>query len=181
MARFLVVDERRCLACKQCMIECALAHGEASSVAEAIAQGVGLHPRVHVESVGQVGLPMQCRQCEDAPCVLVCPTEALGRKDIDSPVLLDSERCIGCRCCIHACPFGVIEMSCDGKAAVKCDLCTERVQAGELPACVSGCPTGALRFCEMSDDIRERRRKAAAALARTGLTDTRTDDGPDQD
>jgi len=161
MAKVIVVDEQRCLGCKSCVLECALAHSEAKTLVEALAADVPPQPRVHVEQGGQYGTPLQCRHCEDAPCIAVCPTEAIRRSGDDQPVLLDRERCIGCKCCIFICPFGVIQMSRDGKAAVKCDLCAERTAAGRDPACVAACPTGALRFVELDEELKRRRREAA--------------------
>jgi len=159
MAKVIVVDEDRCLGCKSCVLECALAHSEAETLVEALRADVPPQPRVHVEQGGQYGTPLQCRHCEDAPCIAVCPTEAIRRTGDDQPVLLDRDRCIGCKCCIFICPFGVIEMSRDGKAAVKCDLCAERTAAGRDPACVAACPTGALRFVELDEELKRRRRE----------------------
>ena len=120
---------------------------------------------MHVEPLADHGVPLQCRHCEDAPCVAICPTGALGRTGPNQPVLLDDDLCIGCRFCLVACPFGVIEASPDGKAMIKCDLCFERTQAGQEPACVAACPTRALEFAEMDDTLRRRRRQAARRLA----------------
>lgn len=94
----------------------------------------------------------------------VCPTEAIHRPDEHGPVLIDPDRCIGCKFCLVVCPFGVIDLSRDGKAMVKCDLCLERTKAGEEPACVAGCPTGALEFCEIGDWLKRRRQDAAAKI-----------------
>jgi carbon-monoxide dehydrogenase iron sulfur subunit len=66
------------------------------------------------------------------------------------------------------CPFGVIGLSRDGKAAVKCDLCVQRLEAGKEPACVAGCPTGALVFCELEEFLRRRRRQTAERIASAG-------------
>jgi len=166
MAKFIVVDETRCLACRQCMISCALAHSEAETLDEAVAAGMPVQPRVHVESGGDEcrGIPMQCRHCTDAPCMAICPSGAIDRASADAPVLIDQDRCIGCSYCQIACPFGVIDMVRDGKAVVKCDLCIERTEAGQAPACVEDCPTGALAFQEMNDVLKERRRQAAELL-----------------
>jgi len=166
--KVIVVDEKRCLACKQCMIACAMAHTEASTLAEAMASETKPQSRVHVEVWGAHGLPLQCRHCEDAPCIAVCPTDAIVRSSEDGPVLVDAARCIGCRMCMIVCPFGVIEPSRDGKATVKCDLCRERTEAGEEPACVAGCPTGALKFVELTDWLKRRRREAAGRVAAAG-------------
>jgi anaerobic carbon-monoxide dehydrogenase iron sulfur subunit len=175
VAKFIVVDETRCLACKQCVTECALAHSEAETLVEAVVDGASLQSRVHVEPAGEAAIPMQCRHCEDAPCMMVCPTEAISRCESDGPVLIDVDRCIGCRCCLLACPFGVIDMSAEGAAAVKCDLCIGRTTEGQEPACVAACPTKAIRYCELDDQTKARRRQAAQRLATDLGNDAETD------
>ena len=160
MAKMIVINEDRCLGCHSCVLACALAHSDAESFAEALDAETLPQSRVYVEPIGRFGMPLQCRHCEDAPCVAVCPTQAIYRHGPGDPVLLDGEKCIGCRFCIQACPFGVINLSRDGKAMVKCDLCQERTSAGEEPACVAACPTGALPFEEVEQFLRARRRKA---------------------
>jgi len=161
MAKMIVTDSERCLACNTCELECAMAHTSARTLVEAFRSECPPQARVHVESLGGFGMPMQCHHCEDAPCIFVCPTDAVHRLSDDGPVLLDAEQCIGCRLCLLVCPFGVIEMSRTGKAVVKCDLCVERTDVGEDPACVAGCPTGALTFSDVTEYLRERRREAA--------------------
>ena len=165
MAKMIVVNEQRCLGCKTCVLECAMAHSEAASLVEALSAASPPQARVHVEPVGQYGIPLQCRHCEEAPCITVCPTEAMHRPTQTGPVLIDAEMCIGCKFCMLVCPFGVIDLSRDGKAMVKCDQCIERTEAGKEPACVAGCPTGALEFRELEEWLRERRREAGAQLA----------------
>lgn len=172
MAKVIVVEEGRCLGCKSCTIACAMAHTEAETLVEAVWSENPPQPRVHVEPIGAGAMPLQCRHCEDAPCVAICPTGAIRRVSEDGPVLLDAERCIGCRFCVFVCPFGVIEMSRDGKAMTKCDQCVDRTQAGEEPACVAACPTGALRFVELNDWLRQRRHRAAARVAEARGEDT---------
>lgn len=174
MAKMIAVDEQRCMGCKTCVLECAMAHTEAKDLAEALRSTTPPQPRVHVEPGGRFGIPLQCRHCEDAPCMTVCPTEAIRRPDEHGPVLIEQDRCIGCKFCLLVCPFGVIELSRDGKAMVKCDLCLERLQAGEEPACVAGCPTGALEFCEVDDWLRRRRQAAAAKITTASEQAART-------
>lgn len=168
MAKMIVVHEERCLACKTCVVQCALVHSDARDLAEAVRMTVPPQARIHVEPVGECAMPLQCRHCEDAPCVIVCPTQAIYRYDQAGPVLLDGARCIGCKFCLLACPFGVIDLTRDGKAAVKCDLCAARAGAAGEPACVASCPTGALEFVEADDFLRRRRRQAAEHLAEVG-------------
>jgi carbon-monoxide dehydrogenase iron sulfur subunit len=104
-------------------------------------------------------VPLQCRQCEDAPCMTVCPTKALHRVDNDSPVVIDADLCIGCKECVLACPFGVIRMDDWSHAIIKCDQCFERLERDELPACVESCPMGALAFSNL-DDVAEGKRES---------------------
>ena len=165
MAKVIIVNEGRCLACRSCEIACAMAHTEAETLVEAIRADRPPRPRLHVEPLGDHGVPLQCRHCEDAPCIAICPTGAIDRAGEGQPVLLDQDRCIGCKFCTIACPFGVIEVSPDGKAMIKCDLCIERTEAGQPPACVAACPTGALEFVELNDYLRRRRREAVRRIS----------------
>jgi len=168
MAKTIIVDPEKCLGCKTCVIECAMAHSSAADLVEALSAASPAdypQPRVHVEPLGAFGMPLQCRHCEDAPCMTVCPTEAIHRFGDSGPVVLDQDRCIGCKFCMLVCPFGVIDLSRDGKAMIKCDQCIELTEAGQEPACVAGCPTKALQYVDVEDYLRERRRDAAAKVA----------------
>jgi carbon-monoxide dehydrogenase iron sulfur subunit len=161
-AKIILCDSNRCLGCRSCEVACALEHSESKDLREAVLEKPGPQSRVTVEAAGDHGLPLQCRHCEDAPCVAVCPTEAIHRMSDGGPVLIDEERCIGCRMCLIACPFGVISTSRDGGAVVKCDLCIERQEAGQEPACVTACPTQAIRFVDIEEAQRQKRRAAVA-------------------
>ena len=164
MSKIIVVNEERCLGCMSCVIECAVAHSEAKDLVKALTAGEKLQSRVHVEPFREFGMPLQCRHCEDAPCITICPTEAIRRPVENGPVLIESDRCIGCKFCMIVCPFGVIDLSRDGKATVKCDLCIERTEEGKEPACVTACPTGALEFADLDEWLKRRRQQAAKRL-----------------
>ncbi len=151
----IAVDAGRCLACRSCQVACAIGRdavnkGTVSVFAEApvpiprVRMGGGL-PVVALEGMVGGGLPVQCRQCQQAPCVDACPTGALSARG--GLVLLDAGRCIGCFMCVSACPLGAIR---PGHAALvyKCDGCTGM----EQPFCVEACPTGALRRGEGEED-----------------------------
>jgi carbon-monoxide dehydrogenase iron sulfur subunit len=159
--KMIVCRVERCMACRACEIACTLEHSQSKELVSAIREEPKPQRRVTVEAAGGHGLPLQCRHCENAPCVMICPTEAIHRESETGPVLIDGDRCIGCKMCLAVCPFGVIEPSCDGKAVVKCDLCIERTKAGLEPACVVACPTKALQFLDF-DEYNRRKRKAAA-------------------
>lgn len=164
MDKVLVVNIEKCLGCKSCELACALVHSRSKVLEEAITELPKPQKRVTVEAAGEFAVPLQCRHCEDAPCIAVCPTAAIYRHAANDPVLIDKDRCIGCKFCLVVCPFGVIEVSSDGKAMVKCDLCIERTKAGQEPACVEACPTGALKLVDEKELAADKRRLAAQEL-----------------
>ena len=86
-----------------------------------------------------------CKHCVRAPCLEVCPTGAIIRTEFDT-VVIQSDTCNGCRMCISACPFGVIDLNPVSDTAQKCTLCYDRLQAGLEPACSKACPTDSIRF-----------------------------------
>lgn len=156
----LVVRIERCVGCGRCALECAVAHSRSKELRQAMSEQPRPKARVTVEALGAYSAPLQCRHCEDAPCVAVCPSGALKKDAPGFPVLFDRELCIGCHQCVMACPFGVITMDRDGKHALKCDLCIERLKVGEQPACASACHTGALVFVSEEALVKDKRKAA---------------------
>ncbi|UCG50050.1 MAG: 4Fe-4S binding protein [Phycisphaerales bacterium] len=167
MAETIIVEVRKCLACRSCEVACALVHSRSKVLSEAVSESPKPQRMLTVEASGQFAVPMQCRHCEDAPCIKVCPTSALYRHGPNAPVLICREKCIGCKYCLLTCPFGVIDITRDGRAVAKCDLCLERTKVGEEPACVAACPTGAMQFVELTEALAERRRMAARQAGAT--------------
>jgi formate dehydrogenase iron-sulfur subunit len=100
-----------------------------------------------------------CKHCVNAPCLEVCPTGAIIRTEFDT-VVIQSDTCNGCRACIAACPFGVIDINAVSKVAQKCTLCYDRLQVGMEPACSQACPTDSIRF----GPIRELKQQAEARV-----------------
>jgi len=90
-------------------------------------------------------VPKLCNQCDNPPCVQVCPVGATFKTD-DGVVLVDENRCIGCRYCIQACPYGARYLNPVTETADKCTFCYHRITKGLLPACVEVCPTQARIF-----------------------------------
>ena len=163
---FILVNPDRCLGCHTCEVACAVAHTEAVSLIGAVLAGERLQPRNYVLQVDSVKLSTQCRQCEDAPCVRVCPTGATYRTETYTAV--DQRLCIGCRLCMMVCPFGAIRVATttvagrEKRAAFKCDLCVDRPEG---PACVEACPTKALSLSYPREVIQQ----ATEATARQFL------------
>ncbi|MFH1416810.1 MAG: 4Fe-4S dicluster domain-containing protein [Planctomycetota bacterium] len=133
MSKVLIIEPERCTSCRLCEIVCAEQHGGAYQLSRSRIQ-------LEIDGTGVSCFPKVCFQCEDAPCIEACPTEALRRDPDTKVVVLVEGRCEECGLCGPACPYGVLNCE-DGKPR-KCDTC------GGHPACVFACILGALRFEE---------------------------------
>jgi formate dehydrogenase iron-sulfur subunit len=108
-----------------------------------------------------------CKHCKHASCLEVCPTGAIIRTEFDT-VYIQEEVCNGCRNCISACPYDVIDMNPEKDVAQKCTLCYDRLQGGLQPACAKVCPTESIQFGPL-DDLRAKAKKREADLHAQGL------------
>jgi sulfite dehydrogenase (quinone) subunit SoeB len=101
--------------------------------------------------------PRSCLHCENAACVTVCPTGASYKRAEDGIVLVDEAKCIGCKLCSWACPYGAREYSAVDGVMKKCTLCIDRIynqqldESERVPACVQACPTRARHFGDLAD------------------------------
>ena len=112
-----------------------------------------------------------CKHCQQASCMEVCPTNALIRTEFDT-VFIQPDVCNGCRDCISACPYGVIEQDEHTRVAQKCTLCYDRLQGGMEPACSKACPTQSIQFGPL-DELRERARQRVDVLHSQGVGEAR--------
>ncbi|MBN2534676.1 MAG: 4Fe-4S dicluster domain-containing protein [Spirochaetales bacterium] len=158
MDKIIIVDIKRCMGCHSCELACSVAHSINKDLFQAIREENVQIPRIILDHCDDTSFPVHCRHCEDAPCVIVCPSKAMSRPTETGPVVLDKDKCIGCHACIIVCPFGVIKKDRDGKSLLKCDLCFERLEAGKEPACVEACPTGAIKFVTIDEATKMKRR-----------------------
>jgi formate dehydrogenase iron-sulfur subunit len=110
-----------------------------------------------------------CKHCVQAGCLEVCPTGAIIRTEFDT-VVIQADTCNGCRACIPACPFGVIEVNPVNNTAMKCTLCYDRMQAGLTPACAQACPTASIQFGPIRD-LRGRAELRVDQLQSQGVTE----------
>jgi formate dehydrogenase iron-sulfur subunit len=108
-----------------------------------------------------------CKHCQHASCMDVCPTGAIIRTEFDT-VFIQEDVCNGCRNCIAACPYDVIDVDAEKNVAQKCTLCYDRLQGGMEPACAKACPTDSIQFGPL-DELRERAKKREATLHAQGL------------
>ncbi|OCG27293.1 effector protein [Gilliamella sp. wkB108] len=149
--RFIVADANKCIGCKTCELACVASHVKDNNMTFS-----NFHPRLKVIKGMSVTIPVVCRQCDNAPCANACPTNAIIRKANSIQVI--QERCIGCKTCAIACPFGAMTVVTQQTEynqqndndsyqtqAIKCDLCIDNPTG---PACVNACPTNTLSIVE---------------------------------
>jgi formate dehydrogenase iron-sulfur subunit len=110
-----------------------------------------------------------CKHCKHASCMDVCPTGAIIRTEFDT-VFIQEDVCNGCRECISACPYDVIDIDAESDVARKCTLCYDRLQGGLEPACAKACPTESIQFGPL-DELKGRARKRRADLHEQGLAE----------
>jgi carbon-monoxide dehydrogenase iron sulfur subunit len=145
MVKRIYIREEYCMGCRLCEVHCLVQHSKTKNIIKAYkGEYPKPIPRIIVEEKGYVSFALQCRHCEDAPCLEACITGAMYRDKKTGAVLCDEDKCIGCWMCIMVCPFGVISRNIEGKKiASKCDLCVGE----EVPVCVKNCPNEAI-VCE---------------------------------
>jgi Fe-S-cluster-containing dehydrogenase component len=169
----LVIDLNVCVGCHACVTSCKEWNNAGSAGPLSDLEPYGADPvgtflnRVQTFEVGTypetqtVHFPKSCLHCEDPPCVPVCPTGASYKRAEDGIVLVDYDKCIGCKYCAWACPYGVRELDAKEKVMKKCTLCVDRIydkalpEADRKPACVMACPTNARLFGDIHDPASE--------------------------
>ena len=164
----MVIDLSRCKNVGACKSACNHAHQLNPGQ-----NWIKVLPMQDAEHTAPYWEPTTCMHCDEPPCVKVCPVDATFKRQ-DGIVLIDSDRCIGCRFCMAACPYStrvfnwqepVLEKevavqlySCETSmpqkmgTVSKCDFCPDMARKGELPHCVSACPNGVFAFGDMNED-----------------------------
>lgn len=147
--KVLVIDLDRCIGCRGCEVACKQENGVVLGSAWNKVRTVG--PSGKYPDVEMYFFPAVCQQCREPQCVKVCPTGASYKRSEDGIVLVDKEKCIGCRYCMMACPYGVRSFNKEMRVVEKCTLCIQLQEAGEKPACVKNCPGKARLFGDIDD------------------------------
>lgn len=159
----MVIDLNQCVGCDTCTVACKLDNGTGAGIqwGRVIEEESGVFPNAK-----KLYIPLLCMECAEAQCLKVCPTGATYRND-DGLVLIDYEKCMGCKYCIIACPYmarqfnearnhpdGVPHIGeVDSRKGVveKCDFCVDRLASGRQPLCVESCPYEARVFGDLEN------------------------------
>jgi|SRR5687768_6333850 Fe-S-cluster-containing dehydrogenase component len=136
----LFIDPARCIGCRACEAgcrECDTHKGESMVMVDFVDRGISVATQ-----------PTVCMHCEDpvAPCAQVCPAQAILISPEGVVQQADPSRCIGCKNCVYACPFGVPKFDAEAKLMKKCNLCYDRTVQGLKPWCAQACPTQAIWY-----------------------------------
>lgn len=157
MEKLLLFDVDKCTGCKTCDIVCSLVKTGTCNPARSRRRTI--HFDEHILDVS-----LQCQQCDEPACMNICPAEAIHMDDETGAKIINHDKCIGCRMCTIACPFGSISTDPFTHQLIKCDLCS-----GD-PACAKSCPTGALQYVNAKwyDSKRQRERIRQVKKISTG-------------
>ena len=194
----MVIDLRRCINCHACTVACKMENGISQGSwsrldtvgGQQLDTASGRYP-----NLSMIYLPRLCVHCQSAPCVEVCPTGACYQGE-DGIVLVDYDKCVGCKYCLVACPYEVRYYNEEGSGyfaaelapneqsdyqghklgvSEKCTFCMHRVERGEQPACVEACAQSARHFGDLNDPQSEVSRLVAFRHAFSLLKDLGTD------
>ena len=165
-----LVDTTKCIGCKRCMSACKRWNklkvdryeeltdretsltGDTWTVVNLRTQSMNRDQRIYVK--------WQCQHCEQPACAGVCPVTAIT-KLAEGPVVINEDKCIGCRYCFQACPYKVPRFDFEKRVTRKCTLCYDRIPLLNYmkPACVAACPVGALSFDYRHEIVKTARRR----------------------
>jgi len=175
----VLYDATKCIGCRGCQVACKQWNqrkadqtsntGSLENPPQMTAKTVTKIRFTELEYNGKfqtVFTKLQCMHCEHPACAEACPVAALQKRP-EGPVTYDDNRCFGCRYCMVACPFGIPNFDWDTPLPWirKCTFCFDRQSGGLKPACVTTCPTGALKFGNRDDLLVEARARIKAAPA----------------
>ena len=160
MSKALLYDATVCIGCKQCEQACADKNKLRYDDTVAAESRQSEHKYTVLLTKGDKFMRRLCMNCQEPACASVCPVGALRKTEL-GPVTYDENKCMGCRYCMVACPFGVPKYEW-GKVlpkVQKCTMCADRVAAGKQTACADICPTGATKFGDRDELIQEAQRR----------------------
>lgn len=166
MAKAMLVDFALCIGCRACQVACKEWNQNEASKTENFGSyenppdlASNTWTRIKYVEIGKnpdnqlLFRRVMCQHCTNAACEQVCPPKAISHQQTTA-VVIDQEKCTGCKYCISACPFGVPRYDADTNTAKKCTLCIDRISNGLTPACAKVCAPGAVRFGDRDQMVR---------------------------
>jgi len=140
MTKRLYIDLDKCRACGDCKAKCSYYY----------------HPfNSGIQNLREIAeFSVKCRHCEEAPCIKSCPRDALEKQD-DAIVKRYNMRCVSCKTCSYACPFGTILPELLPYAVSKCDYCLGRLNENDVPVCIGECPYNAIQYGDFEPNDKE--------------------------
>lgn len=144
----MLIDLRKCVGCYGCTVVCQLENGLPAT--ERWSKMLKVGPFGEYPNVTAYSMPLPCMHCQDAPCVKDCPTKA-SRLLENGVVVVDTERCIGCKLCMLVCPYGVRCYNEETGVVEKCKMCVERLERGEMTRCTEACQLKARYSGDLDD------------------------------
>lgn len=143
-----VLDYKRCIECRACEAACKQWNGLETGIRF---RRVRIYESGQYPKVQSQALSLACNHCENPLCLKACPTKSMYRHPATGAVLIQQETCIGCGLCSDFCPYGAPQLNTKTMKMSKCTMCSDRLEQGLDPACVTLCPTGALQFGRWED------------------------------
>jgi formate dehydrogenase iron-sulfur subunit len=160
----ILTDITKCIGCTQCVTACKMTNNLGADKPRDWQKNDGLSARnwTSVLSKDSYFLRKQCRHCQEPACAAACPVGALHQTELGA-VVYDSDKCLGCRYCMMACPYGIPRYDWDLAVPYvrKCIMCHDNIKSGKLeqPACTSACPTGATIYGERDELLKTARQR----------------------
>jgi len=170
-AKAILTDTTRCVGCEKCVVACKQANSLPADTPRRWKRRIDDLSSTRFTTLerrpGGRFVRKQCRHCLEPACVSACIVGAL-QKQPDGAVTYDPELCMGCRYCMVACPYSIPRYDWEQSVPYlrKCDMCYQRVQDGEQPACVAACPSKATIFGDRDQLLAEAHRRIKAEPAR---------------
>lgn len=167
----ILIDTTLCTGCEECVAACKKEHSLGADLPRPWKQRIDdLSPTRYctiLRRPGERSIRQQCRHCTEPACVSVCLVGAM-QKTPEGPVIYDSNKCMGCRYCLMACPYGIPRYDWDKTVPFvqKCSLCYDRLKQGGQPVCVEACPEKATIFGKRSELLAEAHRRIERAPGR---------------
>lgn len=195
----MLIDLKRCMGCSNCAVTCKNANNLPTNVwwnyvrtegGEHLDTPAGEFPA----NLSMRFVPVGCQHCKNPPCVAVCPVDATYKRHQDGIIMMDYEKCIGCKLCIDACPYEVRTFI-DGEPSYyfdfamgdfdadqhvhnvveKCNFCYKRLERGKAPACMELCPVRARVWGDLDDPDSEVNKRLTGRMVLTLKEDQGTD------